>query len=146
LKIAFCHNVYDRIKTLSNTIAVEKELFPDSIISVAYNNKAIENNIISNENIDEAVYFKQEVHKIGCVNGLILSIQQILDQDFDIAIFSHDDVYINKDYIDVFNKNINDIYNGYYDIICRSPEKLGNYVMMESIFFLKRQLLSYSII
>lgn len=141
MKIAFCHNIYDRVKTLGHTISIEKELFSDIIISVAYNNKIIENEIINNKNINKSVYFEQESHKIGCVNGLILSIQQILDQDFDIVIFSHDDVYINKYYNDVFNKNISDIYLGNYDVICRSPEKLGNYIMMESIFFSKKTVL-----
>jgi len=140
MRLAFCHNTFDRPNTLIQTIKVEKELFQDSIISVAYNNKRLIDFFRNNNYpsvINKYIYFEQEPHKIGCVNGLILSIQQILDQDFDICIFSHDDVYINREYIDIFNKNINDIYNGYYDIICRSPEKLGNYIMMESIFFSK---------
>ena len=142
MKLAFCHNVYDRVRTLNNTISIEKELFPDSIISVAYNNKIIKNDIINNKNINKYVYFEQQPHKIGCVNGFILSIQQILNEDVDVIIFSHDDVYINRDYIDVFNNNINDIYLGNYDIICRSPDGFGNYIMMETLFLRKHATIS----
>ena len=41
MRLAFCHNTFDRPNTLIQTIKVEKELFQDSIISVAYNNKRL---------------------------------------------------------------------------------------------------------
>jgi hypothetical protein len=115
MNIVFAHNVYDRLKTLNYTILTEKSIFPDAHVSVACNGTFV--NIFKDVTNFSVIGFDEKPHKIGCVNGCILSIQQLLNVDFDVLIFSHDDVYINKIYLDVFYKNIDDILNKKYDII-----------------------------
>ncbi len=135
MKLAFAHNVYNRPKTLNETIRIERELYPDSTISVAYNNCIIENHFLSGI---KYIYYPQESHKIGCTNGFILSIRNIIDSDFDVCCFSHDDVRISN--INVFKRNLDFILNNEFDIICRTPGgDFGNkYIMMECVFFNKK--------
>ena len=73
MKVVFAHNVYDRLKTLKDTIIIEKEFFPDANISVAQNGKRI--NIFQDINNFSVIYFNETPHKIGCVNGCIISIK-----------------------------------------------------------------------
>jgi len=137
MKIVFAHNVYDRLKTLKNTILIEKELYPNARVSIAYNDIFV--NIFQDITNFSAISFNEKPHKIGCVNGCILSIQQVLNDDFNVLIFSHDDVYINKEHINVFNEHIENIISGKYDVICRMPSGFGdNYYMMEAFFMSKK--------
>jgi len=124
MKIAFAHNVYDRFKTLKNTIEIEKKYFPDAPISIAYNNTYVD--IFKDITNFSAISFNQKTHKIGCTNGCILSIKQLLDVDFDVLIFSHDDIFIYEPKIDVVHKHIESIVNGEFDVICRKPIRLVN--------------------
>jgi len=39
MKIAFAHNVFDRFKTLKETIGLERDFFPDSDVFVACNSR-----------------------------------------------------------------------------------------------------------
>lgn len=135
MKIVFAHNVYNRLKTLRDTILIEKKYFEHSNISVAYNDIYV--NIFQEISNLSFISFNEKEHKIGCINGCILSIQQLLDFDFDVLIFSHDDVRINEKYIDVVYSNINEIINNKYDLICRMPDGYGNYYMME-VFYLSK--------
>ena len=97
--IVFAHNVYNRLKTLKDTILVEKKYFPNSNISVACNDVFI--NIFYDITNFSVIRFNEREHKIGCVNGCISSIKQLLNQVFDVLIFSHDDVRINERYINI---------------------------------------------
>jgi len=137
MKIAFAHNVYNRLKTLRETILIEKKIFPESHVSVACNDVFV--NIFQDISNFSVVSFNEKPHKIGCVNGLILSIQNILNQDFDVLIFSHDDVRINLNNVDIVKSHINDILTNKYDVICRKPiENWGdNYYLMEVIIMSK---------
>ncbi len=134
MNVIFAHNVHDRYNTLYETIAIEKQYFNDSKIIVAHNTELI--NTCSRINNIEFIKFDQKEHKIGCVNGLILSAKKSLEYDYDVLIFSHDDVRINPNHINIVMNNINDIKNGTFDIICRSPESEwgDNYYMMEVIY------------
>ena len=135
MKVAFAHNVFDRYVTLKDTIDIENQLFPDSSISVA-NNGEMTNNTFQNMKNVKIVNFHQKTHKIGCVNGCILSLQQLLKEDLDVIVFSHDDVSINMDYITTVSQHLENIYNGTYDVICRKPSSIfgDNYYMMEVFY------------
>jgi hypothetical protein len=138
MKIVFAHNVYNRFLTLKDTVQIEKKLFPDSKVSVAYNGDFV--NVFGEFNDINFVKFNEKPHKIGCVNGCILSIQQLLKEDFDVLIFSHDDVSIVQTHIDVVNKHINSIISGDFDVVCRTPQVKvwGGYYMMEVFYISKK--------
>lgn len=138
MKIVFAHNVYNRLKTLRDTIFIEKKIFPEAEVCVAYNDVFI--NIFYDVTNFSVVKFNEKTHKIGCVNGCILSIQQLLAADFEVLVFSHDDVRINEYYIDVVNSNIEDIVTGKYDIICRKPDnvELGDEYYMMEVFYISK--------
>ncbi len=141
MKTAFAHNVYDRFITLKNTVDIENRLFPDSDVSIACNSGLVLGGIFREYSNIRAVNFNEKPHKIGCVNGCILSIRQLLENDFDVLIFSHDDVSINEAYVDIVKQNINSVANGEFDAICRVPEnrELGvQYYMMEVFFVSKK--------
>lgn len=142
MNIVFAHNVYDRMYTLRDTILIEKQYFPEASVSVACNNTFV--NIFQGINKFSVVHFNEREHKIGCVNGCILSIKQLLNIDFDVLIFSHDDVFINRYYFNVVEKHIKSIVDGEYDLICRKPLKYngsveiyGGYYIMEAFFMSK---------
>lgn len=139
MNIVFAHNVYNRFITLRNTILIEKKYFPDSNVSVAYNGDFI--NIFYKINDICFKKFNEKTHKIGCVNGCIISIQNLLDKDFDVLIFSHDDVYINESNVAIVKENIDDIVNNKYDIICRKPDnkELGHKYYMMEVFFISKK-------
>lgn len=134
IKIAFIHNVYDRYETLLNTISIEKEHYPNSDVYILYNRTDFDVNIFKDIT---NVYFKQfkgQSHKIGCTNGCIVGFKEAIKKDYNVIVFSHDDVFINNSYIDKFNDNLNEIIKG-VDFICRSPKNYGsNYYMMECFF------------
>jgi len=134
MKLAFAHNVYNRPKTLNETIRIERELYPDSTISVAYNNRIIENHFLSGV---KYIYYPEESHKIGCTNGFIHSIRNLMDESFDCLIFTHDDVRISNP--SVFEQNLELIIRKGYDVVVRTPAQdfdrnTYKYVMMEAIF------------
>ena len=139
-KIVFAHNVYNRLKTLKDTILIEKKFFPDSHVSIASNDLFI--NIFQEITNLSIISFNEKPHKIGCVNGCILSIQQLLNEDFDVLIFSHDDVRINNNFNKVLNKNIEEIVNGDFDVICRIPEEYSNNYYMMEVFFLSKKVVT----
>jgi len=89
-------------------------------------------------------HYGEDAHKIGALNGCILSIKKLLDYDFDVLIFSHDDVFINEHYFDVVKKHINSIVNNDYDVICRKPmnvvksvDLFGGYYSFE-VFYISK--------
>lgn len=139
MKISFAHNVQNRHKTLRETIEMERTFFPESNIYVAYNDDRF--NIGYFNDLKNIFFIKYigDGHKCGCVNGCITSIKQALVDDSDVIVFSHDDVKINPIYIEVFKKNVEDVLNNTYDIICRKPHSYGdNYYMMEGFFINKK--------
>lgn len=135
MKINFAHNVYDRPNRLKETIRIEKELFPNAGIFIAYNNRAIENEIKSISGAS-SIYFAQSTHKIGCVNGAYFSISLALQDNPDVIIFSHDDVYISNP--EKVKGNINMILNEKFDFVgripCNLPDIGKKYIMMEAMF------------
>lgn len=135
IKIAFIHNVYDRYRTLLDTILIEKKYFPNSDVYVLHNRTDINIDLYKDISNIYFNYFKDEAHKIGCTNGCIIGFKEAIKKDYDVIIFSHDDVFINVDYIDIVKDNIEKIING-VDFICRNPKNWGdNYYMME-VFYL----------
>jgi hypothetical protein len=136
-KIVFAHNVHSRLKTLKETILIEKKYYPDAYVSIACNDIFV--NIFQEITNFSATSFGEKPHKIGCVNGCILSIKQMLNIDFDVLVFSHDDVRMNEQCLEIVQGHINDIASGRYDIICRMPEEYGdNYYMMEVFYMSKK--------
>lgn len=132
MKIVFCHNVYVRHEMLRKTIEIEKRLFPDSISIVAYNDTKPP--VIDGV---EYIYFSGITHKIGCTNGCITSIKAALKYNPDVIVFSHDDVFINEDNLDIVINRLKEIVNGNYDVICRMPGNslYGNdYFLMECFY------------
>lgn len=132
MRIVFCHNVYVRYRTLHETLKVEKELFPNSYSVVAYNDIPPPDHM----KIPKVDYisFHGKTHKIGCTNGCITAIKGALAYNPDIVVFSHDDVMLNKENLEVFNKHVSTVYNKKYDAICRIPGNNlygSNYYMME---------------
>lgn len=133
MKISFAHNVYDRPHRLKETIRIEKELFPDATVHVAYNNSTLK----FDANDAQFIFFQQPSHKIGCVNGAYYSIKLALMENPDVIIFSHDDVFISNPRLVKFY--IDEIVKGKYDFIGRIPKNLPDigmeYTMMEAMFF-----------
>lgn len=138
MKISFAHNVQNRHKTLRETIEMEKKFFPDSKIYVAYNDDNFNIKYFDDLNNIKFIKYIGNGHKIGCVNGCITSIRESLNDDSDVIVFSHDDVKINPEYINVFHERVQELLNENVDIICRKPHSFGdNYYMMEG-FFIKK--------
>jgi hypothetical protein len=139
MDIVFCHNVYNRFKTLNSTIRIEKMIYPNSNSIVGYNNESPEEVLKGYDNI-ELIKFNGITHKIGCANGCITTIKAALKYNPDVIVFSHDDVYLNisLDSHKVFLENATMISSGKYDAICRKPlpiELYGNeYFLMEAFF------------
>lgn len=140
MKIVFCHNVFNRFKTLYNTISLEKKIFPNSQCIVGYNAADPSGEFSNFKNI-EFIKFEGLSHKIGCVNGCISTIKASLKYDPDVIIFSHDDVYIHTEYLNILNLNIEFICNEVADVIVRkTPAKsvIGDrYYMMEAFLLSK---------
>lgn len=138
MKIGFSHNVHDRPKTLAKTISVERTLFPDANICVAYNTLAFEKDfkLFDNLNVD-FIYFEQQQHKIGCTNGAYHSITSLFKYEPDVIVFSHDDVMITN--VPSFRKNLENIFLKKNDFIGRTPNNAPDigqkYIMMEAMFF-----------
>lgn len=136
MKIVFCHNVYNRYNMLLKTIGLEKEFYPDSHSIVAYNDAPPPEGMKMFENV-EFHYFRGITHKIGCTNGFIVSVREALKHNPDVVVFSHDDVFIHRQFQTIFNKRIESIAKGEYDIICRMPGNGlygNNYYLMECVF------------
>jgi hypothetical protein len=134
MKIAFIHNVHNRYKTLLETITIEKELYPDSDIYIMYNLKSIDLNIFSGITNIYFYYYSDTTHKLGCANGCILGFKNATKKKYDVIIFSHDDVMVNKEYSNILNDNIKKIISGEFNAICRKPDNIygGDYIMMET--------------
>ena len=141
IRLAFVHNVYNRYKTLEYNINLHTKYFPKADTYVMYNLESYEDTILySNQNI-KSKYFPNTEHKLGCMNGFILGVKETLYKEYDVVIFSHDDVYINEPYIDVIQNNIKLINSHPYNFIARRPvidesyDTYGeNYLMMEVIY------------
>jgi hypothetical protein len=106
-----------------------------------YNSKSYEDsNLSSNLNI-KSKYFPNTSHKLGCMNAFVLGVKETLHKEYDVIIFSHDDVYINESYIGVIQNNIKLTQSHPYNFIGRRPVVKGNYdtygksyIMMEVIY------------
>lgn len=135
MKVAFAHNVFDRFKTLKETISAERQFFPESQVSVACNSYVNNLFLAEQENIDMKYFLSTPQHKIGCVNGLMLSCNMALEKDFDVLIFSHDDVRLVSKHLDVIKNHIDNVFFGKYDMVYRNPHWIDiDYAMMEVVF------------
>jgi len=139
MKVAFAHNVYDRFKTLNETINVERKFFPEAEEFIACNSYVNDISFYGQKNLQIKYFLETPEHKIGCVNGMLLSCNMALEKDFDILIFSHDDNRINPKYFDVVMNHINRIYNSEYDVVCRNPNWLGNDILMIETVYMNRK-------
>jgi len=134
MRIAFVHNVHNRYKTLLETIKAERELYPDSDIYVMYNLKTINFDLFEGiENI-QFFYYTDTTHKLACANGCVLGFKKAIQKEYDVIMFSHDDVRVNKEYVDVLKSNVEMIATGEANVICRKPNNIygDNYIMMEA--------------
>jgi hypothetical protein len=139
MKIVFAHNVYNRFKTLKETINIERSFFPDAQEFIACNSYKNDEFFSQENNLSIKYYMETPQHKIGCVNGLMLSCNMSLETDFDVLIFSHDDVRINPKSIDVVMNHITSVFENKCDLVYRNPVWYGNeYAMMEVIFMNRR--------
>jgi len=135
MKVSFAHNVYDRFKTLIETIGVERQYFPNCDEFIASNSFVNDLSFWSLSNIKHKYFTETPQHKIGCTNGMMLTCNMALQNDFDVLIFSHDDVRLRPDYMELVNSHINDVFTGKYDLIYRNPSWLGeDYAMMEIVY------------
>lgn len=134
MKIAFVHNVYNRYKTLLETINAERELYPESDIYVMYNLKSINFELFGEIDNINFFYYEDTTHKLACANGCVLGFKKAIQKDYDVIIFSHDDVRVNKEYVDVLKSNVDLITSGKANVICRKPNNIygDNYIMMEA--------------
>lgn len=141
MKIVFAHNVHIRFQTLFETIRIEKKLFPDSHSVIGYNVLSPEGALATFTNV-EALPFPGVTHKIGCTNGCIATIQAALEYNPDVIVFSHDDVMLNSNKVNVFNEKARLIADGEFDAICRRPLPVDTYgkeyYLMEAFLLSKK--------
>lgn len=131
MSIVFCHNVYDRPVTLNDTMKLELELFPDCDQIIVVNN----DDFVPVKKYNATwVSYPKSGHKLGCLNGLIKAMKSV-SKSYDAIIFSHDDVHLDRNHIDVVIRNIELIKTG-TDCIYRHPstEYGKDYAMMECLF------------
>lgn len=139
IKVAFAHNVYNRFKTLGDTISLERQYFPNCQQSIACNSMVNKNFFDGFENLEVKYFIETPGHKIGCTNGMLLSCNMALQHDFDVLVFSHDDVSINSKFYDVVKKHINSVFINEYDMVCRNPSWLGDNILMMEVVFMNRK-------
>lgn len=120
MKIVFAHNVHVRFQTLLETITIEKKLFPNSISVIGYNINSPSEVLKDFKNI-EYIHFPGVTHKIGCTNGFITTVKAAIKHNPDLIVFSHDDVMLNPNYLNIFKENAELIISGKYEAICRKP-------------------------
>jgi hypothetical protein len=140
MNIVFCHNVYNRFKTLNNTIRIEKILFSNSITIIGYNDINPEKELDIYSNI-KLIKYNGLTHKIGCVNGCIVTIKEAIKYNPDVIVFSHDDVSMNfsEQSNKTFLKNVSIITDGECDVICRRPKyNYGNNYYLMEVFMLSK--------
>jgi hypothetical protein len=137
IKILFIHNVHTRYKTLLNNLELEKKHFPNSNSYVLYNQSDIDFNMFKHLSNVKFIFFNYPSHKLGCTNACTIGIQEAIKSNYDVIVFSHDDVMINGDYLSVVNQNIELIYSKKFDSIFRRPNSLyGNRYAMMEIFYI----------
>ena len=141
MKLAFLHNVYNRYPTLEYNVNLHSKYFPSADTYIMYNLKSYEDTALYLDPKIKSKYFSNTEHKLGCMNGFIFGIKETLNKEYDVVIFSHDDVYINEPYIDVIQDKIQLIYSNSYSFIGRRPLTDGHhntygkdYLMMESLY------------
>jgi hypothetical protein len=141
MKIVFAHNVHIRFQTLYDTIKIEKRLFPESQSVVGYNVISPDGALATFPNV-ESLPFPGVTHKIGCTNGCIATIQAALHYNPDVIVFSHDDVMLNPEKLEVFKEKLEMITSGEYDVICRRPLPVDTYgkeyYLMEAFLLSKK--------
>lgn len=141
MKLAFVHNVHNRYQTLEYNVNLHSKYFPSADTYIMYNLKSYEDTALYLDSKIKSKYFPNTEHKLGCMNGFIFGIKETLNKEYDVVIFSHDDVYINESYIDVVQDKIQLIYSNSYSFIGRRPLTNGNYnifgkdyLMMECLY------------
>lgn len=133
----FCHNTYNRPKVALETIRKEKKYFPDAKFVLVYNNDKIDISQLEKEGVDCFYFGENKGHKLGCTNALysaLLYSQKYIENDDDLIVFSHDDIYLSN--IDKFKSHIEKMAE--YDFVSRKyngskHNDNKNYIMLESI-------------
>ena len=139
MKVAFAHNVHDRFKTLTETINAERKFFPESDVFVAANSYVNDIAFHQQKNMTLKYFLETPQHKIGCTNGMMITCNMALEKEFDVLIFSHDDVRLKPEYFDVVMNHINSVFNNEYDIVYRNPGWLGDDIAMMEIVYMNRK-------
>lgn len=143
--------IWKNLDTLLKTIEINKNML-DNIkkIYIPTNNKDVEKYFLDNpmNNVICKYYFENKNHQQSCYNSVISGMKMILEyennDDNDIVIFSHEDCYIKN--INLFNKNINILKNGIYDILCReynaplTNNHYDKYYMFDTFFIKKKSI------
>jgi len=138
--IRFAHNVIDKaknIKQLKDTIAKNREFFPDAPAYIAFfsNDKEYKLDLSSLENVKTRYGGPNTGHKAGCFNGMFTAMHLAFDdsKDGDIVIFSHEDVSIQR--IDLLQPYLKKLQDGAYSIIVRKPAWIdeSTYIMFDTL-------------
>jgi FkbM family methyltransferase len=114
---------WNNLQTLLNTINNNKSLIPNiKQFYIPTNDINVHNYFCDlNDSTIVSHYFgENEGHQTSCFNAIISGMKMVIEHqdenEDDIVIFSHEDVYIND--INLFNNAINKFQKG-YDIVCR---------------------------
>jgi hypothetical protein len=139
---------WNELKTLINTIDNNCRFLTDiKRIYVATNDATVHKFFcdLKNPKIISNHFYENQGHQTSCFNSIIAGMKMVIDNekndDDDVVIFSHEDVYI-KD-MNLFNKCIKKLNNG-YDIVCReyTGSKKGDPTdyYMNDAFFIKKKI------
>jgi hypothetical protein len=137
---------WNNLETLKNTIENNKRMISNiKKIYITTNDNNVLNYYknLNDENILCQKFADNQGHQTSCFNAIISGMKMVIDNekdnDDDIVIFAHEDVYIND--IRLFNNSLSKFNKG-VDIVCRKyagtqkGESLDYY--MNDAFFIKK--------
>jgi hypothetical protein len=139
---------WNNLETLKSTISNNTSIIPNiKSIYVATNDSNVYNYFdeLKDSKIKCIKFAENEGHQTACFNAIISGMKMVIDydndDDDDIVIFSHEDVYV-KD-LSLFNNSVSKFNKG-VDIVCRIYEgtKKGeplNYYMNDAFFIKKNK-------
>lgn len=138
-----CWNSLEILKyTINNNTSILQNI---KSIYVATNDINVYNyfNELNNNKIKCIKFADNEGHQTACFNSIICGMKMVIeyeeDDDNDIVVFCHEDVYIND--LSLFNNSVSKFNKG-FDIVCRryQASKLGDELdyYMNDAFFIKK--------
>lgn len=117
---------WNNLNVLNNTIKNNLDLFPNTkAIYISTNDTNVLNyfNALNDPIIRCQKFADNQGHQTSCFNAIISGMKMVIDydndDDDDIVVFSHEDVFIND--INLFNNSISKFNKG-VDIVCRKYE------------------------